>query len=77
MQGINISAKMGVFVMLIQLEMFELPTEDRLVLEIDNVKKQNDKVRKALFARHGELAKKYVELHSRMEIIEKGICKNG
>ena len=36
--------------------------------------RSSDKVRKALFARHGELAKMYLEIHSRLEVIERNIC---
>ncbi len=39
------------------------------------VKESTDKVRKSLFARHGELARKYIELHDRLQIIEKNICR--
>ena len=42
--------------------------------DIEAVRESSDKVRKSLFARHGELAKKYIELHERMQIIEKNIC---
>ena len=39
------------------------------------VKESSDKVRKSLFARHAALAKKYDELHDRMQIIERNICR--
>ena len=39
------------------------------------VKDSSDKVRKSLFARHAVLAKKYDELHERMQIIERNICR--
>lgn len=62
--------------MLIQLDLFETHTEtDILQEEISLLKKSQDKLRKALFARHGELAKKYVEIHDRLEILERYICK--
>ncbi len=60
----------------IQLDFFEKETEEqRLNKRLDELKASCDKMRKALFARHGELAKKYMELHERMEVIEKHICK--
>lgn len=60
-----------------QLEFFD--DNDKLVLlglkhEVKVVQESSDKVRKSLFARHGELAGKYLELHERMEILEKYIC---
>lgn len=61
--------------MLIQLDLFE---DNEMVLlrnEIQRVRESTDKVRKGLFARHGELAKLYVELDHRLGIIEKCICK--
>lgn len=62
--------------MLIQLELFDIRSEtDILQEEISELKKSQDKLRKALFARHGELAKKYLEIHNRLEILEMNICK--
>lgn len=45
--------------------------------EIEKLKASNDKMRKALFAKHGELAKNYLDLLHRLEIIERHICKGG
>jgi len=42
---------------------------------IIEVRKSNDKVRKSMFASHADLARKYLELHERMQIIERNICK--
>jgi hypothetical protein len=62
--------------MLVQLELFETRSEnDILQEEIGLLKKSQDKMRKALFARHGELAKHYIEIHNRLEILERYICK--
>jgi len=62
--------------MLIQLELFDTPTESEMLRsEMEEVRKSSEKVRKALFARHGELAKKYCELHMRMEILERHLCQ--
>jgi hypothetical protein len=63
----------------IPLELYLLPEENTelamLRREIESVDLSSNKVRKALFARHGELAKMYMDLHNRLEIIEANICK--
>lgn len=62
--------------MLIQLDLFEEVTEsDMLRQEIFKVRETTDKTRKSLFARHGELAKKYMDLQERLAILEHHICK--
>jgi len=62
--------------MLIQLELFDDRSEvDVLQDQVNELRKSQDKVRKSLFARHGELAKHYLELNERFEILEKIICK--
>lgn len=43
--------------------------------ELSEIRVSGDKVRKSMFARHAELARKYMELHERMQIIERNICK--
>lgn len=61
--------------MLIQLDLFE---DNEVVLlrnEMRKVKETCDKTRKGLFARHGELAKLFVELDYRLNILERNICK--
>ena len=62
---------------MIQLDFFsEEKTEyDYIREELGEVRQSSDKVRKSLFARHAELARKYMELHERMQIIERNICK--
>lgn len=60
---------------MIQLEMFE---DDEIVTirhQVNSVKSSVDKQRKALFARNGELQKQYNDLVSRMEILERNICR--
>ena len=42
---------------------------------VKEVKESSKKVRKGLFARHSELARKYIELHDRLQILEKNICR--
>lgn len=61
----------------IQLNFFEEEKSefDYLKEEMSEVKLSNDKVRKSMFARHGELARKYIELHERLQILEKNICQ--
>jgi|CXWK01.1.fsa_nt_gi hypothetical protein len=68
---------------MIQLELFPELEKDNLELTCElkevrelakSTKESSDKVRKALFARHGELAKLYLDLHHRFEIIEKNLC---
>lgn len=52
--------------------------DETLILrhELRKQRESNEKMRKALFARHGELAKNYMDLSDRMEIIERNICRN-
>jgi len=61
-----------------QLEFFvtELSEIDVLKTDVQSVKESNDKVRKSMFARHGELARKYMELNERLQILERNICTN-
>ena len=61
-----------------QLDFFNRDAEDVEILrqKIDETRNSSDKVRKGLFARHNELAKMYVDLSQRLEIMEKNICKN-
>lgn len=39
------------------------------------VKESGENVRRGIFARHNELARKYCELSERMQIIERNICR--
>jgi len=48
---------------------------DYLKDDVKEVKESGDKVRKSIFAKHAELARKYIELHERMQIIERNICQ--
>ena len=59
-----------------QLEFFhtEKTEIECLISDVQVVKESTDKVRKSLFARHGELARKYMELSERMQIIRKQDC---
>lgn len=62
--------------MSIQLDFFH-DRSDVEILEdrVRDLEKGLDKQRKGLFARHGELAKKYLEINDRLEILEINICK--
>ncbi len=60
---------------MLQLEFFELDNVERVAIEMDKLKESNDRLRKALFARHGQLAKNYLDLHNRLDVIERNICK--
>lgn len=58
-----------------QLDFFIEYTETELLAQdFQALKASQEKLRKALFARHGELAKKYCDLQERMSIIERNIC---
>jgi len=63
--------------MVIQLDFFmdDKSEVDCLRESVKLVKESSDKVRKSMFARHAELAKKYLELHERLEILERNICR--
>jgi hypothetical protein len=60
---------------MIQLTFFPEDEVHELRKELVKVKTSNEKVRRAMFARHGELAKMYTDLLDRLEIIERNICK--
>ncbi len=62
---------------MIQLDFFQPLSEIEILREeIRQVRASNDKVRKSLFARHGELSKLYIETKMRLDILEMNICKN-
>ena len=60
---------------MIQLELFPEDEVITLRLEVQKMKETTDKMRKALFARHGDLAKYYLDIAQRLEVLEKNICK--
>lgn len=45
---------------------------EKVILE---VKKSSDKVRRGMFAKHGELVKMFLDIDERLKVIEKNICK--
>jgi len=63
--------------MIYQLDFWKTEEESRLdsiVKNVEAVKQSSDKVRKGIYARHGELYKKYVDLEERFQILERNIC---
>jgi hypothetical protein len=61
----------------IQYDFFEDPRDSEISVlrkQMTEVKSSSDKVRKAMFARNGELTKRMLELEYRLEAIERGIC---
>lgn len=63
--------------MQIQLDFFEQKNElEILQEEFRKVKESSDKVRKGIFAKHGELSKMYLDISNRLAILERYICKN-
>ena len=62
---------------IIQFDLFKpKPTnEEMLKADIEAVRESSDKVRKALFGRNGALQKRMLELETRLEILERNICK--
>lgn len=62
----------------IQYSFFETKEESEFYAiekRIDQIDESCHKIRKGIFAKHGELLKKYTDLETRMEILEKFICK--
>ncbi len=66
-----------------QLDFFRDSQKTRDQIEIDALhdavrlqKESNDKVRKALFARNGELVKRIIELENRLQYLENGLCNS-
>lgn len=61
---------------MIQLDFFQEHDEVSVLKnELEKVRASSEKVRKALFARHGELAKNYLDLLQRLEVLERNICR--
>ena len=42
--------------------------------DVKGIKESSEKVRKSMFAKHGELYKQYTDLNERISLIEKFIC---
>lgn len=63
----------------LQLDMFRSLEETEMIemrKEINRIEESLGKQRRALFARNGDLAKRQMELESRLEAIELGLCKS-
>ncbi len=60
---------------MIQLDFFEdIDSTEYLNEEIKKIKTSTDKVRKSLFAKHGQLSALYIELSARLDLLERNIC---
>jgi hypothetical protein len=61
----------------IQYDLFEeRPSEvDELRMQVRAYKESSDRVRKGIFAKHGDLVKRMMDLEGRMQVIEKNICQ--
>lgn len=53
-----------------QLDLFEKDEVKLLREELERVRKSSDNVRRGIFARHDELAKKYLELYHEIESLK-------
>jgi hypothetical protein len=60
--------------MLVQLDFFETDETSVIKQEIINAHASIGRIRRALFARNGELSKQVLDLTQRLEIIEQGLC---
>lgn len=64
----------------VQLDLFRTKEECEIIAlrgEVNRVYSTCDKLRKAMWARHGEISKRQVDLEERLTIVEKGICQYG
>ena len=57
-----------------QLIIFHDDPMKQMQFELDNVKRQLGNLRRGLFARHSELAKKYMETAYELEMLKSQIC---
>jgi hypothetical protein len=62
---------------IIQLDFFENNDCEivKLKQEFAAIKESTNKVRRGLFARHGELSKLYLELNDRLSVLERNLCR--
>ena len=58
-----------------QLLLFEESYEEKQDRKIYHIKESQDKLRKSLHAKNGELQKKMRDLESKLEFLEAHICK--
>ena len=59
-----------------QLILFHDDPMKQLQFELDNVKKRLGNLQRGLFARHSELAKKYMETAYELEMLKSSLCHN-
>ena len=62
----------------IQYDLFEeRPSEvDELRMQVKAYKESSDRVRRGIFAKHGDLVKRMMDIEGRMQAIEKGLCQS-
>lgn len=63
---------------MVQLDFFKTEEEcemDALRYSLEQVRKTTDKVRKGTYARINELTKESIDLKTRLEILERNICR--
>lgn len=62
--------------MLVQLDLFEEYSEVELLEQkVKMLEKSQEKVRKSIFAKHGQLSKQYMELNDRFDVLERALCR--
>ena len=64
---------------IVQFDLFKSKEDselDSLRKYCEEIHESTHKVRKGIFAKHGELNKKYIDLEERLQIIEKNLCKS-
>ncbi len=59
----------------VQLEFFPKDPFEILEERMDQCEIRSDNVRKGIFAKHSQLAKMYLELNERLNILEQQLCK--
>jgi molybdopterin-biosynthesis enzyme MoeA-like protein len=59
-----------------QLLFFQESKEEKLAREVQRLKEQADKVRKGLYAKHGELMKLYLEQKHELEVLKQALCRS-
>jgi len=58
-----------------QPDLFDREPTERLERKLAEMQESLNRVRKSLYARNNELEKMFFELHTRVDILEKNICK--
>jgi predicted nuclease with TOPRIM domain len=60
----------------VQLLLFELTTEEKLLQKVEELKASNEKVRKGQFAKIGANSKEIANVKERLDVLERGICQS-